>query len=61
VIAVFGRDSEASRWHAASVCGARCAAAAAGTSITARTNTERMRPPLLATGFLHKLIYFRFL
>src|SRR5436190_8901998 len=38
VNAVFGRDSEARRSHAAGGCGALCAVAAPGSSITDRTN-----------------------
>src|SRR6187200_2933442 len=38
VIAVFGRDSEASRSHAAVVGGPLCASAAPGTSTTIRTH-----------------------
>src|SRR5689334_17513495 len=44
VIAVFGRDSDASRSQAAGV-GAVCAPAAAGTSMIMRTNMERIEPP----------------
>src|SRR5262249_44836248 len=46
VIAVFGRDSDASRSQAAVVC-AFCALAATGMSII-RTNMLRMETPLLA-------------